>query len=74
MLHNYGKILPKIYASPIKPLAKTSNVNCERTYLDYIQDDLDDKVSTIQSVEVPTDSSAVVSQKGIHFSYACLLY
>lgn len=60
MLHHYGKVLPKIYASPIKPRSEMLGKNSEKTYLSYIYNDFEQSLPTnLQLVDFPRSKSVV---------------
>lgn len=55
MMHHYGRCFPRIYSSPIQPLVPSKHDDNERSYLDFIRDDLVDN----QSLDMlPTNKSS----------------
>lgn len=60
MLHHYGKVFPKIYASPIKPRKSSSNDDGGKCYLDYIRNDLEENLS--EQLSRPSDPPIVAAQ------------
>lgn len=65
MLHHYGRVLPKIYASPIQPRSKIVEVDNKQTCFNFICSSLEPNFSEDKTLDgISASPLEPVSNKG----------